>query len=79
MGIYGKNEGADRIRRQLRLSLFLLEVTWRFKSRFEKAARPVKHWQIIADNLKKAGFSVGWVSAFDAQGRKISVADANRH
>jgi hypothetical protein len=25
----------------------------------------VKYWEIIADNLKKAGFSVGWVSGVD--------------
>jgi len=24
----------------------------------------VKHWEIIADNLKKAGWSLGWVLAY---------------
>jgi hypothetical protein len=38
----------------------------------------VKYWEIIADNLKKAGWSLGWVSAFDSQGRTIWIADAHR-
>jgi hypothetical protein len=32
----------------------------------------------IADNLSKAGWSWGWVSAIDAQGRTISIVDAHR-
>jgi hypothetical protein len=42
------------------------------------AARLVKHWEIIADNLSKAGWSWGCVSAVDAQGRTIWIADAHR-
>jgi len=38
----------------------------------------MKDWEIIADNLKKAGFSLGWVSAVDSTGRTIFVADAHR-
>jgi hypothetical protein len=38
----------------------------------------VKCWEVIADNLKKAGFSVGWVSALDNEGRTIWIADAHR-
>ncbi len=30
-------------------------------------------WRIIADNLKKGGWSLGWVSAIDSQGRTICV------
>jgi hypothetical protein len=38
-----------------------------------------KHVQeSIADNLKKAGWSLGWVSAVDSCGRTIFVADAYR-
>jgi hypothetical protein len=37
----------------------------------------VKHWEIIADRLSKAGWSLGWVSAFDSQGRTIWIADAH--
>ena len=37
----------------------------------------MKHWKIIADNLKKAGFSVGWVSVLDVEGRTIWIVDAH--
>jgi hypothetical protein len=30
-----------------------------------------RYWEITADNLKKAGWSWGWVSAIDSQGRTI--------
>ena len=33
---------------------------------------------MIADNLKKAGFSVGLVSAVDSEGRTIWIVDAHR-
>ena len=35
-------------------------------------------WEIIADNVKKAGWSLGYVSAIDSSGRTIWVADAHR-
>jgi hypothetical protein len=38
----------------------------------------VKYWEIIADNLSKAGWSWGCVSALDAQRRTIWIADAHR-
>jgi hypothetical protein len=38
----------------------------------------MKYWEIIADKLKKAGFSVGWVSAVDSKGRTIWIVDAHR-
>jgi hypothetical protein len=38
----------------------------------------VKSWEIIANRLKKAGWSVGWVSAIDSEGRTIRIADAHR-
>jgi hypothetical protein len=38
----------------------------------------VKYWEIIADNLKKAGWSWGCVSAIDSNGRTIWIADAHR-
>ena len=37
----------------------------------------VKYWEIIADNLSKAGWSWGCVSAIDSRGRTIFVADAH--
>jgi hypothetical protein len=38
----------------------------------------VKYWELIADKLSKAGWSLGWVSAVDSEGRTIFVADAHR-
>jgi hypothetical protein len=38
----------------------------------------VKYWEIIADNLKKRGWSLGYVSAIDSCGRRIWIADAHR-
>ena len=37
-----------------------------------------QNWEIIADNLKKAGWSLGWVSAIDSNGRTIWIVDAHR-
>ena len=37
----------------------------------------VKYWETIADNLKKADWSWGFVSAIDANGRTIWIADAH--
>ena len=37
---------------------------------------PLKYWEIIADNLSKAGWSWGCVSAIDSNGRTIWIADA---
>jgi hypothetical protein len=37
----------------------------------------MKYWKIVADNLNKAGWSLGWVSALDAQGRTIWIVDAH--
>ena len=38
----------------------------------------MKYWEIIADNLSKAGFSWGYVSAIDSSGRTMWIADAHR-
>jgi len=38
----------------------------------------MKCWEIIADNLNKAGWSLGCVSAVDCEGRTIWIADAHR-
>jgi hypothetical protein len=37
----------------------------------------MKRWEIIADNLHKAGWSLGWVSALDLEGRTIWIVDAH--
>jgi hypothetical protein len=38
----------------------------------------MKYWEIIADNLSRAGWSWGCVSALDSEGRTIWIADAHR-
>jgi hypothetical protein len=38
----------------------------------------MKHWEIIADRLRKAGWSCGYVSTVDSHGRTIFIADAHR-
>jgi hypothetical protein len=38
----------------------------------------MKYWEIIADNLSKAGWSWGCVSAIDSNGQTIWIADAHR-
>ena len=52
------------------------------RSRFPKTLRGKeamkRSWEIIADNLSKAGWSWGWVSAVDSEGRTIRIVDAHR-
>ncbi|HEU5248225.1 MAG TPA: hypothetical protein VFU09_14145 [Candidatus Udaeobacter sp.] len=38
----------------------------------------MKYWEIIADNLKKAGWSWGWVAALGPDRQTIRIADAHR-
>ena len=38
----------------------------------------MKYWELVADNLKKAGWSLGYVSAVDSAGRTIWIVDAHR-
>jgi hypothetical protein len=38
------------------------------------ANHQMKYWEIIADNLRKAGWSWGYVSAIDSDGRTIWIA-----
>jgi hypothetical protein len=49
---------------------------WRAK---EAESARVKYWETIADNLSKAGWSYGYVSALDQQGRTIWIVDAHRN
>jgi hypothetical protein len=37
-----------------------------------------KYWEIIADNLSKAGWCWGCLSALDSKGETIWIADAHR-
>ena len=43
-----------------------------------KRVARLKYWEIIADNLKKRGWSLGYVSVIDSNGRTIWIADAHR-
>jgi hypothetical protein len=38
----------------------------------------MKYWEIIAYNLKKRGWSLGYVSAVHCNGRTIWIVDAHR-
>ena len=38
----------------------------------------MKYWELVADNLSKAGWSWGCVSAVTSEGRIIWVVDAHR-
>ena len=38
----------------------------------------MKNWEIIADNLTKAGWSCGCLSAIESNGRTIWIVDAHR-
>src|SRR6266480_6415243 len=48
------------------------------ESKGGRTRRVKRQWEIIADNLKKRGWSLGWVSAVDCNGRTIWIADAHR-
>jgi hypothetical protein len=41
------------------------------------ALNRMKDWEIIADNLRKAGWSCGCISAIDSNGQTIWIADAH--
>jgi hypothetical protein len=57
---------------QIALSLSRRERKWHNPERKSGTAK------FIADKLSKAGWSVGWVSAVEAHGQTIFVADAHR-
>ena len=38
----------------------------------------MKYWEIIANRLKKAGWSLGYVAAVDSKGQTIWIVDAHR-
>ena len=38
----------------------------------------MKYWEIIADNLHDAGWSLGWGAAIDSLGRTNWIANAHR-
>jgi hypothetical protein len=40
--------------------------------------RKITNWEIIADNLHDAGWSLGCISTIDSEGRTIWIVDAQR-
>jgi len=54
---------------------FVIAV-WRPKT--AECYRVKRYWEIIADRLSKAGWSLGWVPAVDSEERTIWIADAHR-
>ena len=55
------------------VSYHFVIAAWRTK---EAKCVPMKDWEIIPENLHDAGWSLGWVSALDVQGRTIWIVDA---
>jgi hypothetical protein len=47
-------------------------------SREEAESDAMKYWEIIPDNLKKAGWNCGCISSTDLEGRQFWVAAAAR-
>ena len=56
----------QKLNAQLELSKSVSQVAE--NNRQASTALRVKYWEIIADNLKKAGWSLVWVSAVDCTG-----------
>jgi len=50
---------------------------WRVALEAEPRMHSVKYWEIITDNLSKAGWSLGCVSAIDSEHKKDAVIDFN--
>jgi hypothetical protein len=48
------------------------------ESKRGRSRRLKRYWEIIADNLKKAGWSLDWVSTLEHEGRTIWTVDAHR-
>ena len=58
--------------------LVTVGLAYQIASNYENRADRMKHWKMTADNFSKAGWSLGWVSAVDSDGRTIWIADAHR-
>jgi len=57
-----------------RFAYHFVIAVWRAK---KGRIHRVKYWETIADNVHKAGWSLGWVSASDVEGRTIWIVDAH--
>jgi hypothetical protein len=51
-------------------------AVWRAKA--AESVRVKRYWETITNNLSKAGWSWGCVSAVDREGQTIWIADAHR-
>ncbi len=60
------------------MSSLRLRIDTQAGDKLHEVKRSMKNWEIIADNLSKAGWSWGCVSAIDSDGRTIWIADARR-
>ena len=57
-----------------RFTYHFVIAVWRAK---KGRIHRVKYWEIIADNVHKARWSLGWVSALDVEERTIWIADGH--
>ena len=69
-------KSSDQRSRTSHSGLFISLCHCRVESKKGRIRR-VKYWEIIADNLSKAGWSWGCLSAIDSNGRTIWIVDAH--
>jgi hypothetical protein len=62
-------------RRPITETVSFVVAVWRTKDQNPSAMRD---WEVIADNLSKAGWSWGCIAAVDREGRTIWIVDAHR-
>src|SRR5438477_8238628 len=67
--VAGLTTDLQKVNAQLELSKSVSHVTE--NNRRRSIALRVKDWPIIADKLHNAGWSLGWISALDCEGRTI--------
>jgi hypothetical protein len=72
--------GRENFRIRILIAFILFGSFLRFPYNIFRRAQASmkKYWEIIADNLSKAGWSWGCVATVDSDGRIIFVADAHR-
>ena len=72
-----RNRDNDECCRPRHCTIYIILSLLRGEQKRQNPPR-VMYWEIIADNLSKAGWSWGCVSALDSNGRTIWIADAHR-
>jgi hypothetical protein len=63
-----------RPRRSPAERLFISFCGWCVKNKTGTIINVKRYWEIIADNLSKAGWSWGCIAAIDSRGRTIWIA-----